>query len=271
MGENAYPPYTPLHRKIISFNNKEFEVIYRYLTNDYDMYTSVMIEDAYRLQHFPLRQDMTAIDLGGHIGTVSLILASMGVKVYSVEILPENIEVFKWNLKENNLQDQVKIYQKAVASSSRQTIKAYYPDPKASRYHFFHHFLGWTKEGRSSKIERSINVETITIEDIFKENNLDHCHIVKVDLEGAEWDAFKDIPENILQSIDVVMGEVECKDVERDVDNAALLPLLKEHFVNASMIYQELDPSPYRAPCNIVGAHTNFIYIRKGLPIPIKW
>lgn len=271
MGENAYPLYTQLHRNVKSFNNKEFEVIYRHYTADYDMYTSVMMEDAYRLQHFPFKAGMNAIDLGAHVGTVSLMLASMGLKVYAVEILPENIEIFKWNITKNGYDKSIKLYERAIASESNRTIKAYYADRKESAFSRFHHFTGWTKDDGRYKFDKSIDVQTLSIEDIFKENNLDRCHILKTDVEGGEWDAFKDVPDDILQRIDVIEGELHFKEDGVYVDNGTLLPLLKGFFTNASMTYQELDPSPYRAPCTGGGEIANFIYVRKGLPTPIAW
>lgn len=269
MSENAHPLYTPLHRKVTSFNNKEFQVIYRHYTDDYDMYTSVMMEDAYRLQQFPIMQGMNAIDLGAHIGTVSLMLASMGVNVYAVEILPENTYILQWNTTRNGYEKLIKIYQRAIASASNKTVKAYYLDPQVSAFFAVHHFIGWTKEGRPHKVGKTIDVNTISIEDIFKENHLEHCHIIKADLEGGEWDAFKDIPDDILERIDVILGELHYKETGESVDNSSLLPLFRGRFNNASMAYE--DSSPYHGSCSQVGEHTNFIYIRKGLPIPIRW
>lgn len=270
-GMTEHPPYFPVHRKLTSFNNKEFEVIYRYLTNDYDMITSVMIEDAYRLQHFPFKPGMTAIDLGGHIGTVSLMLASMGVHVYSVEIIPENIKIFKDNISLNGYQQFIKIYHRAIASVSNKAVKAAYQDVEDVPTGFYHHFLGHTWMGHNKNIRgKSFAIKTISLEDIFIENKIEHCHFLKTDLEGAEWDAFKDVPDDILRRIDVINGEVHYAKVGNSVNNSSLLPLFRGFFKNASMTYQKMDSSPYHAPCNAVGEHANFIYIRKGLPIPLR-
>ncbi|MCJ7631375.1 FkbM family methyltransferase [Candidatus Bathyarchaeota archaeon] len=270
-GENTPPPYTPMHRKVTSFNNKEFEVIYRHLTTDYNMYTSVMMEDAYRLRHFPLKTGMNAIDLGAHVGTVSLMLASMGVNVYSVEILPENIEIFEFNTLKNGYNELIKIYHRAIASVSNRMVKALYlDDAEGDAVSLCNHFDGCTKDG-GQKFGKSIDVKTITIEDVFRENNLERCHILKTDVEGAEWDAFKDVPDDILQRIDVILGEVHYEKIGDPVDNSSLLPLFRGFFENASMIYQEMYPSLYHCPCGEVGPLSNFIYIRKGLPIPIRW
>jgi FkbM family methyltransferase len=265
--------YEKLPRALISFNGKHFEVIYRYLTVDYDMYTSVMMEDAYRLQQLPIKPGMNAIDLGAHIGTVSLMLASMGANVYAVEVLPENVEIFKWNTSKNGYDRQIKIYQRAVASVSCKTIKAYYVDP-VNDWNVVHQFLGWTEMcPLPQPIQRSIDVQTITIEDIFRENNLDHCHFLKVDIEGGEWDAFKDVPDEILQRIDIIFGEIHSQrgytgSGEDLVRNDSLLPFFRGFFKNASMAYE--DGSPHHGSCKQVGGLTNFYYIRKGLPIPLR-
>ena len=260
--------YEPIHRQVTAWNGAQFEVLWRYNTVDYDIYTSVMMEDGYRLQQLPIRLGTTAIDLGASNGAVSLMLASMGAKVYSVEPVPENIEIFNWNIKRNGYADQIKVYQRAIASSNR-VIKTRYLDQNENPFFMMHHFISRTVDWQPHKNDKIIDVEGITLEGIFKENKIERCHVIKVDIEGAEWDAFKDVPDYILDRIDVILGEVHYKQWGEPVGNNSLMPLFRDKFVNASMEYD--DDNPGHADCKIIGECSNFYYIRKGLPIPVKW
>jgi FkbM family methyltransferase len=261
--------YALVPRKVTAFTGRDFDVHWRYGTNDWDMYTSVMMEDGYRLQQFPFKPGMNAIDLGAHIGTVVLMLASMGVNVYAVEPSPENVTLMRSNVLANKLDSLVKIIPRAISSSAFKTLKLYYADPDDNIVNSVHHFVGWTVDGKPEKVREVIDVPTVTIEEIFRENNLDRCQFVKVDVEGAEWDALKDIPDEILERIDVIMGEVHYKKQGENVDHGSLLPLLRGFFVDASMAYEDYNPA--HGPCHIAGGMAYFYYVRQDLPIPVKW
>jgi FkbM family methyltransferase len=250
---------------ITAFNNKTFQTLIRDKSVDYDMCISVMIEDAYRLKYFPLKPGMTAIDLGAHIGTVTLMLASQGAKTYSVEPVPENVQMLEYNIEKNGLKDLVKIYPYALASE-KTTITLHYQKEQV------HHYIARTSNTTiiPEHYIKSINVETITLEQIFEENDIKHCHLIKTDIEGAEWDAFKNIPDHILERIDVILGEIH-KFNGTIIDSSSLLPLLKGYFYDASPIYHNIDHGPGKADLTSKGGIANFIYIRKGLKAPIQW
>lgn len=249
-----------------AFNGKHFLMWCRPNSVDWNMCQSVMKEDAYRLSLFPLKNGMTAIDLGAHIGTVSIMLASYGLNVYAVEPLPENVDLLNKNIIVNGLQNKIKVYPYAVASKSNHVMQIGY------QVEDVHKFIGVPIVSDAMLKYRSgcshfVGVKTITLEDIFIENNIDRCNFMKVDIEGGEWDVFKHVPEQILEKIDVIVGELHA--VDKVVDHSSLLPYLKGYFNDASMVYQALDNSVGKARCDEVGGISNFVYIRKGLPIPL--
>lgn len=67
-------------------------------------------------------------------------------------------------------------------------------------------------------------METLTLEDFFKQNNIDHVDILKIDAESAEYEIFKDTFKNIADKIDCIIGE--------DHIGGALEPILKGYGFN---------------------------------------
>ena len=65
----------------------------------------------------------------------------------------------------------------------------------------------WKKKGLGGKIERTYNIQTL--EDMIRENG--HTNeknmILKIDIEGAEWDSLKDISEDILLKFKYILIE----------------------------------------------------------------
>jgi len=119
-------------------------------------------------------KDLVVIDAGSNVGTFSLHIAPFAKKIYSIEPLPQHITLQEYLLPHPFLT----------------IIKA-----------ALHEYTGKTKfhpceinRTMSSLDERwngSIEVECITIPDLFKKYNIEHVDLFKVDIEAGEWRAIK--------------------------------------------------------------------------------
>jgi len=135
-----------------------------------------------------VREGMTALDIGGHIGYYTLLLARYAGKngrVYAFEPLPSNFELLEKNIWLNNL-DQVEALPFAVFSHpGKLTISA--PD-------------GDSNSGGASVVSvvgsRQIEVEATTIDSFCKIRGI-RPEFIKMDVEGAEYDVLQGAEETI--------------------------------------------------------------------------
>lgn len=125
-----------------------------------------------------VREGMTVLDVGGHIGYYTLLLAKCVGKsgrVFSFEPSPENFELLDRNIRLNHV-TQVEALPLAVFSSKGiSTITI--PD-------------GGSNSGGASVISqvgaREFQVETITLDNFCAERNI-RPEFIKMDVEGAEF------------------------------------------------------------------------------------
>ena len=129
---------------------------------------------------------MTFIDLGACRGEFSNeILNSYRVeKAILVEANPTNFNSLK-------AMPNVKLYNRAASNKENAVIEFY--EDAASPYNgsmYFNYFNG---------IKHSI--PTISLRQIIEENNISHVDLLKVDVEGAEYDIFENVDDSILAKI----------------------------------------------------------------------
>lgn len=128
------------------------------------------------------------IDVGAHIGRVSIPFAKKGFQVFSYEPDPENFECLKKNIKDNQV--KAKVFNNAVHKDG---ILKFRQDPR-------------TTMGAVS--EDGVKVDGISLERIFKDNKIMKCKLLKMDCEGSEYEIFENLPEKIWERIENLIVEV---------------------------------------------------------------
>jgi len=120
-----------------------------------------------------------AIDIGAHVGAVSLPLAFSGVTVYAYEPHPDNFQVLALNKKLNHL-DNLHVFPCAVSNSSG-----------TARFEFgATSTLGsLSAAGFSLRKNKAKGIETIatTLSEIFADHSLGQVKLLKIDCEGSEY------------------------------------------------------------------------------------
>jgi len=155
----------------------------------------VFNQDVYRVGQ--IAEKATVIDVGAHIGTFALRCAKeRNCTVYAYEPCSRNFQLLTQNIKLNHLENKVKAFNQAIGGIAG-TRKVYFRPrvPHASS-------LYETNE----EVEMEF-VQCKTLRDVFTENSILRCHVLKMDCEGAEKEIF--IPEftACLRQIDWIMLE----------------------------------------------------------------
>lgn len=176
--------------------------------NDWNVIESGLCQDEYMIDRLPLDKGGKAIDLGAHLGSVTIRMASKGMKVYAVEALPENVKLLQDNVRVNNLDQLVKVYPYAVGANDTDKLYAHYGD-KTNANGRHHRYIGFVDSSPHPQEGVDIvEIGSVSLDTIFRENNIEHCDIVKADCEGGEWPAFEAISAENLSKIEWILAEI---------------------------------------------------------------
>jgi len=145
--------------------------------------------DEYKTKNVDFKPGDVVIDIGANVGSVSIMLAKKYpfLKIYSYEAHPINFQNLQKNIKENNVSN-IKAFNNAVFSEDN---------------YFIDISLNIDNTGASNsfidpeeypdiyeKEYSSVQVPTISLDTIIKENDIQNIKLLKMDCEGAEFDIF---------------------------------------------------------------------------------
>jgi FkbM family methyltransferase len=149
-------------------------------SNDWNVVTSCLTEDEYGLA--PLHLTGRALDVGAHIGGVTIALAidNPELEVTAIEAVPSNVELLRRNLALNGLTERVVVVDGAACGPRQQTQKVAY-GYRGSELATHHAFIG-----NATIVAKSAQHDVVDAP----------CHalseftpldFMKIDAEGAEW------------------------------------------------------------------------------------
>lgn len=173
-------------------------------TSDGALVAGIVGEDEYGLMTLP-PLDGWAIDIGAHIGTVAVTLATdhPGLRIVAVEALPDNVAFLCANILANHLEARIFV-ESAAAASERETepvaITYDWTDDASGYWHDNRFIGGMLHEGRHRAW-----AEPLSLGRILARHRIDQVTLLKIDCEGCEW-FFLDSPE--ISRVDLVIGEM---------------------------------------------------------------
>jgi FkbM family methyltransferase len=119
------------------------------------------------------------IDIGANVGIVSFYFAKKypNAKIFAYEPHPLNFENLVKGIKKNNITNIIP-FNLAVFSKSDLDVKIFLHENNTSASSVF----------RFLPKDPYVEVKTISLEDIIKQNNISYIDFLKIDCEGAEFD-----------------------------------------------------------------------------------
>ncbi|MBW3538503.1 FkbM family methyltransferase [Candidatus Parcubacteria bacterium] len=164
------------------------------VTDTHMIYESWGRQD-YTPADFTVKDDAVVIDVGAHIGAFSLYAAKLAKNghIYSYEPHPQNFDLLQENIILNHA-GNINPFQLGVLGKRQQA--ELYIDEKNDAGHSLY-----------SKGERTVEIECIPLANVFDDNGLEFCDLLKIDCEGAEYDILLNTPKEYLVKIGMIAME----------------------------------------------------------------
>ena len=135
--------------------------------------------------------------MGANIGVFTLYAAATGGRVYAYEPMPENYEPLLRNLKRNNKLGPVQPFPFGLAGRrERRDLFLAKQD------------VGHSLIASNPGSDHRLGIECVSLADIFADNAITHCDLLKLDCEGAELEILEAAPPGILRRISRIRARV---------------------------------------------------------------
>ena len=159
--------------------------------------------DDYNFDSINFKDGDVVIDIGGNIGTVSIYLAKKYpfIKIYAFEPVKQNYENFLKNIELNNInKDIIKVFNLAITKDRRDVIltSPFYNSGASNIYDNYSNGI---------VLNNDISIKSITFDDIFSNNNISKCKLLKIDCEGAEYEILYSANVENLKNCEYMCGE----------------------------------------------------------------
>lgn len=191
-------------RKKYSINGVELSIIDYATSVAAEAITSELSNNIYPLDQIAFEPGDTVLDLGGHVGIVSIYLAKKYpfIQIYSYEPTPANYEHFLLNLEANEVQN-VEVSNKAVTQDGRSLNMI-------ARFEI--NSGGATSNLRDMSLPNHsyFKAESTTLDAIFTDRDIRRCKLLKIDIEGSEHEVL--LNSSCLSKVEYLIGEFHIND-----------------------------------------------------------
>ena len=168
---------------------------------DHKVINETWKENVYRIHDGDFNEDRIFVDIGANIGSVSLFVDNFNknreddnkIKVFAIEPEPNNLELLKENII-NNFAQNITIVNNAIWHEEK--------------------IVSISNKGGNSNIlnledEEKSMVSAITMEKLFLLYDIREIDVMKIDIEGAEFDLIINTPSEVLSKIKKLVLEFD--------------------------------------------------------------
>ena len=159
------------------------------------------------------KEELTILDIGANVGFFSffMLFRHPKARVYAFEPMPFNFELLQQYAKESDFQTLYPV-NKAVAGRTGRLLLNYAGN---------HGFTTMASIFKNQRKVHSLEVESVTLEQIFTDYGLLTVDFLKIDCEGAEYDILYKAPAALFQKISALC--IETHSGRRANENTASL------------------------------------------------
>jgi|GEM_PF-6580140 len=173
-------------------------------SNDEFTFSEVLGEiDQYHIEMVlsSLSKEDTVIDLGAHIGLFSLAVSEKVGRVISLEPNQKNAKIFRENMEANKIEN-IFLIEKAV--SKKGGLRPFFINTEFPARHslYLDPFFNW-----NGKLSKEGEIDTVSLEEIMQEYGIERVRVLKMDIEGAEYEVLLNAPKHVLKRIDLILLE----------------------------------------------------------------
>jgi FkbM family methyltransferase len=178
--------------------------------------------DYYLSKMAVFREGDTVVDIGAHVGTVSIYLAKTFpfIKVYAIEPDPMNYACLRRNLELNGVTNVTALNTAVSGDGGRKRL---YVDVLDS---------AWATTDASLACSRGplriAEVESVTLEELFHKHEIRHCRLLKITAPGGVLDILKGFDRG--RCVDLVCGEIDSEDGSQAKLEMASWRIARQHF-----------------------------------------
>lgn len=137
-----------------------------------------------------IHRDSIVYDLGANIGYFTLLFNKYSNKVYSFEPIPANLDLIKLHISANAI-DNVEVFPYAITAKDNVLEFPLIENHSAFTY---------KRESKNFSLDRRmLKVEGRSLDSLIHERNLLPPTLIKIDVEGAEFDVLQGAKETIMK------------------------------------------------------------------------
>jgi len=144
---------------------------------------SVLKHDEYGISNISFQDGDVIIVVGAHVGGFTLLLTTLEKKleIYTYEPVTANYDILIENIKNNPSDCNIHAFNLALGDKNE------------------HNLVEWFQYGNMARF--------ITLNDVFNDNKIERCKLMKFDCEGCEYDVLGGTTKVTLRRIQYIVGE----------------------------------------------------------------
>ena len=164
-----------------------------------------LYEDIYGLKELKLSRGDIVIDVGAHVGAVSIFLGKKfpDVRILAYEPCRNTFSVLQENIRRSNVTN-IESFNLAISGNGRDLRLLVAPHKSGMANAFV------SEELRENRVRdfgyRTEVVASTTLDAVFRDNKINRCAFMKLDCEGAEFEIVRET--RVLNLVDVLALEI---------------------------------------------------------------
>ncbi len=160
---------------------------------------ATILDIYFRKDYGDVADGSTIIDVGANIGVYAIYAAthSKGSKIFAFEPAPQEFKMLTENITINHLEHNIFAEHAAVSGKNETRILFLNGGPHNSIYEHWEN-------------AEPLEIDCISLANIFEKNNIERCDMLKMDCEGSEFEIFQSAPDALFERIHAIRMEYHC-------------------------------------------------------------